>query len=145
MIKKITQLFICLITITNICHAQGNVTIDNYLVNSIGQVQLSIQAQADKYYILRAQHSTTFEWETSMTMGVNGTMVISEPAAAYPLANYTITEYDIANPFDTDGDGIDDITEFNNMPTDAPLNFADPIAFIDGATSIPDAQTFNDF
>lgn len=141
MIKKIIQLFIYLITFSNIAIAQV-VTIDNYSVNSIGQVQLSIQAQASKYYVLKAQHSPTFEWETSMTMGVNGTMVISEPAAAYPLSDYTITEHDIASPDDLDGDGIDDITEFNNMPTDAPINFADPIAFIDGATSIPDAQTF---
>lgn len=79
-----------------------------------------------------------------MTMGVNGTMVISEPGGAYPLANYTITEHSVAAPDDFDGDGIDDVTEFNNMPTDAPLNFADPIAFVDGSTSIPDAQTFLD-
>jgi hypothetical protein len=141
--KKNILLFVYLITFSNICLAQI-ITIDNYSVNSIGQVQLSIQAQASKYYILQAQHSATFEWETSMTLGVNGTMVISEPAAAYPLSNYTITAYDIASPGDIDGDGIDDITEFNNMPTDAPLNFASPIAIIDGATSIPDAQTFND-
>lgn len=143
MFKKITQLFLFLVVVSSVCLAQQVVNIDNYSVNSNGQVQLSIQAQASKYYILKAQHSTTFEWETSMTMGVNGTMVISEPAAAYPLANYTITSYDIANPGDVDGDGIDDIIEFNNMPTDAPLNFAAPIALIDGATSIPDAQTFN--
>jgi hypothetical protein len=130
-------LFIC-----NFCIAQ--VPIDNYSANSIGQVQLSIQAQADKYYMLHAQHSPTFNWITSMTMGVNGTMVISEPGGAYSLANYSITEHDIATPDDSDGDGIDDVTEFNNMPTDAPINFADPIAFIDGATSVPDAQTFLD-
>jgi hypothetical protein len=46
------------------------------------------------------------------------------------------------NPDDYDGDGIDDIAEFNNMPTDGPLNFAEAIDFIDGATSIPDAETF---
>ena len=40
----------------------------------------------------------TFNWATSMTMGVEGTMVISEPAAAYPLENYTITEHDMAIP-----------------------------------------------
>ena len=131
-----------IIAICSVCSAQ--VTIDNYSVNSAGQVQLSIQAQANKYYTLTAQHSLTFEWITSMTMGVNGTMVISEPAAAYPEANYTITEHNIANPDDSDGDGMDDITEFNNMPTDAPLNFASPIPLIDGATSIPDAQTFTD-
>jgi len=48
----------------------------------------------------------------------------------------------MGNPDDYDGDGIDDITEFNNMPTDGPLNFAEAIDFIDGATSIPDAETF---
>jgi len=140
MIKKIISPLFCLIFVCNLCFAQ--VPITNYSVNSIGQVQLSIQAQTGKYYLLNAQHSATFTWATSMTMGVNGTMVISEPAAAYPLANYTITEHDIATPDDWDGDGIDDVTEFNNMPTDAPINFADPIALIDGSTSIPDAQTF---
>ena len=83
-----------IIAICSVCSAQ--VTIDNYSVNSTGQVQLSIQAQANKYYTLSAQHSPTFQWITSMTMGVNGTMVISEPAAAYPEANYTITEHNIA-------------------------------------------------
>ena len=133
---------LCIISAYSFCYAQ--VTIDNYSVNSIGQAQLSIQGQAGKYYVLHAQHSPTFNWAVSMTMGVNGTMVISEPAGAYPLANYTITEHDVANPDDYDGDGIDDVTEFNNMPTDAPINFADPVAFIDGSTSIPDAATFMD-
>ena len=54
-----------------------------------------------------------------MTIGINGTMVISEPAAAYPQEQYTITEHDSASPDDYDGDGIDDVTEFNNMPTDS--------------------------
>ena len=133
---------LCIISAYSFCYAQ--VTIDNYSVNSIGQAQLSIQGQAGKYYVLHAQHSPTFNWAVSMTMGVNGTMVISEPSGAYPLANYTITEHDVANPDDYDGDGIDDVTEFNNMPTDAPINFADPVAFIDGSTSIPDAATFMD-
>jgi len=121
-----------------------NVPIDNYSVNNLGQFQHSIQGQAGKYYILHAQHSPTFNWAVSLTMGVNGTMVISESSAAYPIENYTITEHDIANPDDYDGDGVDDITEFNNMPSDAPINFAPPIDFIDGATSIPDAETFMD-
>ena len=64
------------------------------------------------------------------------------PGGSYPLENYTITEYNIANPGDIDGDGIDDVTELNNMPTDAPINFAQAIDFEDGATSIPDAETF---
>ncbi len=143
MIKRIISLLVCSISLYNFCFSQ-DVPIDNYSVNSIGQVQLSIQAQSDKYYMLHAQHSPTFNWATSMTLGVDGTMVISEPVAAYPLENYSITEHDIATPDDYDGDGIDDVTEFNNMPTDAPINYADAIALEDGATSIPDAETFMD-
>lgn len=143
MFKRIILPLVCLISVYNFASAQI-VPIDNYSVNTIGQAQLSIQAQADKYYILRAQHSPTFNWATSMAMGVDGTMVISEPSAAYPQSQYTITEHDIASPDDADGDGIDDVTEFNNMPTDAPFNYADAVAFVHGSTSIPDAQTFQD-
>ena len=81
---------ICLIFIYNFCNAQP-VTIDNYSVNGLGQVQLSIQAQAGKYYVLHAQHNTSYNWAVSMTIGVDGTMVISESLAAYPLENYSIT------------------------------------------------------
>jgi len=131
-----------LFNLFHIYSSAQNVEIDNYSVNNLGQVQLSIQAEAGKYYVLHAQHSPTFNWAVSITIGVNGTMIISESGAAYPLENYTITEHDMGNPDDYDGDGIDDITEFNNMPTDGPLNFAEAIDFIDGATSIPDAETF---
>ena len=122
--------------------AQVAVPIDNYSVNVFGQVQLSIEGESGKYYILQAQHSPSFEWTSSMTLGVDGPMVISEPGTAYPLENYTVWEYDASNPGDIDGDGIDDITEFQNMPTDAPLNFAEAVDFVNGATSIPDAETF---
>ena len=143
MIKRILLLILCSISAYNFSFSQ-TVTIDNYSINGLGQVQLSIQGQADKYYILHAQHSPTYNWATSMTIGVDGTMIITEPAGAYPLDNYSITEHDIVSPDDYDGDGIDDLTEFNNMPTDAPFNYAAPIDFIDGSTSIPDAETFMD-
>ena len=141
MIKKFLLALLCSIMFYSFCDAQ-NVPIDNYSVNGLGQVQLSIQAQAGKYYILHAQHNSSYNWAVSMTIGVNGTMSISESLAAYPLENYSITEHDIAAPDDYDGDGIDDITEFYNMPTDSPFNYAAPIDLIDGATSIPDAETF---
>ncbi len=143
MTKKFTSILFLFIVICNFSMAQV-VPILSYDVNNIGQVQLEIQAQADKYYLLTAQHAPNFVYEsiTSMTMGVDGPLIISESSSAYDLQNYQITEHSIANPDDSDGDGIDDITEFNNMPTDAPLNFAEPISFIDGTTSIPDAATF---
>jgi hypothetical protein len=122
-----------------------NVPIDNYSVNNLGQVQLSIQGQAGKYYILHAQHSPTFNWACFLNYGRERNYGNLRNLQLHILIeNYTITEHDIANPDDYDGDGVDDITEFNNMPSDAPINFAPPIDFIDGATSIPDAETFMD-
>lgn len=120
------------------------VPILNYDVNNFGQVQLQIEAQADEYYLLTALHEpgNSYESITSMTLGQDGLMTISEPLNAYSIQNYKITAHSIANPDDSDGDGIDDITEFNNMPTDAPLNYAEAIDFIDGTTSIDDAETF---
>ena len=122
-----------------------NVPIKNYSVNNFGQVQLEIEAEADKYYLLTALHQPNLVYETitSMTIGVNGTLIISEPGAAFPQQNYKITEHSIANPDDTDGDGIDDITEFNNLVTQAPLNFAPTIPIRDGAVSIDNYQTFS--
>ena len=91
MTKNLLLPLLCLISVYNFCYAQ-TVTIDNYSVNGLGQPQLSIQAQAGKYYVLHAQHSPAFNWATSMTIGVSGTMVISESLSAYPLENYSITE-----------------------------------------------------
>ena len=79
--KLITSLF-CLICTFNVSSAQDVITIDNYSVNGFGQVQLSIEGQEGKYYVLHAQHSSTFNWATSMTIGVSGTMVVTESSQA---------------------------------------------------------------
>ena len=142
MTRKFLLLKLSILNLFNFSIAQDVVPIINYSVNNSGQALLSIEAQEGKYYVLTSQHSPSFEWATSVNMGVNGTMIISDPGGSYPIENYTITEYDISTPGDIDGDGIDDLTEYNNMPTDAPINFAQAIDFEDGATSIPDAETF---
>jgi len=123
-----------------------NVPIVNFSLNSFGQVQLEIEAEADKYYLLTAKHQPdqAFESVTSITMGMDGNMIISEPLAAYPEQNYKITAYDINNPEDFDNDGINDIEEFNDMPTLAPLNFSAAVPIIDGATSLLDHSTYSE-
>lgn len=147
MSKNKTLILAILLIFSNVylCVAQP-VPILDYSVNNTGQVQLEIDGEADKYYLLRTIHepSNTYESFTSITMGMDGNMIISEPLAAFPLQNYQVTAHSIASPDDTDGDGIDDITEFNNMPTQAPLNFADAISFNDGTTSINNVDVFSD-
>jgi len=137
--------FVFFIAICNLSLAQ-DVPILNYSVNNYGQVELEIAAQADEYYILTTQHEPGMYIEsvTSITMGVDGNMIISEPLEAYPLQNYSITAHSIASPDDTDGDGIDDITEFNDMPAKAPINFAGEVPFVDGRTSIISNEGFSE-
>ena len=55
------------------------VPITNYSVNNSGQTLLSIEAQ--QVIMSTSQHSPTFEWATSVNIGVNGTMIISDPVA----------------------------------------------------------------
>lgn len=145
MIKGIITFIIATTACIHICIAQ-NVSILDYSVNNYGQVQLEIEGKSDEYYLLTAQHAPNNDTEsiTSITMGVDGIMTISEPLAAYPVQNYKITAYDISNPEDFDGDGIDDITELSNMPTQAPLNFAQSIPLSDGTTSLDDYNTYSE-
>ena len=142
MTKPNTLILVFVFAFCNFCIAQ--VPITNYSVNNIGQVQLEIEGQADQYYILTTLHEPNQDYEsiTSITMGVDGNMIVSEPLTALPLQNYSISAHSISNPDDTDGDGIDDITEFNDMPSQAPLNFAEEVPIIDGSTSVPNHDVF---
>jgi hypothetical protein len=105
MSKRFFLLLLCCFSVNSFCFGQP-VEIDNYSVNNFDQVQLSIQGQEGKYYILHAQHGDDFNWATSLAIGVDGTMIISESSSAYTLDRYTITEHDIDNPDDYDQDGI---------------------------------------
>ncbi len=139
-----TFALVLFLTVSSLCFSQ-NVPVLDYSVNNFGQVQLEIDGRADQYYVLTALHEPGLSYQTitSITLGVDGPMIISEPLRAYPQPNYSITAHPIANPVDTDGDGIDDITELNNMPTQAPLNFAGEVPFVDGTTSIDSYETFS--
>ena len=90
MSKRFFYLLLCFFSANGFCFAQP-VQIDNYAVNIFGQVQLTIQGQEGKYYILHAQHGDDFNWATSLAIGVDGTMIISESSSAYTLDKYTIT------------------------------------------------------
>jgi len=122
------------------------VSILNYGINANGQVQLEVNSTPANYYILKVRHhlAAPFELVTSMTLGEAGTTVITEALSAYPVAHYQVLAYPIASPVDTDGDGIDDITEFNNMPIQSPLNAAEPVNSSDGFLSVESFQTFNE-
>lgn len=138
-------LFLLTIIVSNNLYGQ-QVPIINYSTNINGQVQLQVNSSADKYYILKIRHhvDSAFQIATSMTLGNAGTTTISEPLAAYPLDHYQVLEYPIAAPIDTDGDGLDDMTEFQNIPNQSPINAAPSINIHHGLVFVDSFSTFKE-
>ena len=108
------------------------------------QIQLEVNSTIQSYYILKIRHhvDSVFDLPTSITLGKSNNMVITEPLGYYPLAHYQVLEYPITTPIDTDGDGIDDITEYQNTPMQSPLNAATSIDIDDGLVMIDNFTTF---
>jgi len=124
-----------------------SVPIINYSTDINNQVQLEINSTIEHYYILKIRHSLDSAFNlppTSMTMGESGVTYISEGLEAYPIDHYQVLEYEISNPFDSDGDNIDDITEYNNQPFQNPLNSAFEIASNDGLVTLDITTSFNE-
>lgn len=133
------------IILLNLSWAQGQQTpILSYTTNPNGQVQLEVNSTTAHYYILKIRHdpSTEFLLPTSMTLGEAGTTIITEPLGIYPLDHYQVLTYPISAPFDTDGDGVDDIAEYENTPFQGPINAAAPIDINDGVVVIDSFSTF---
>ena len=120
------------------------VPIINHSVNANGQVQLEINAKANHYYILKVKENQApgLEIPTSMTLGKSGKLILSEPLGALSKDEYLVFEYPVNNPADTDDDGIDDITEYNNIPDQSPINAAESIGIQDGVVYM---DSFSDY
>ena len=141
--RILSTVFLCCLSI---CLFGQEVPILNYSTDINGQVQLQVASSEGHYYILKVRHGSTgdFEWPVSMTLGEEGSTVLTEPNGSYPIDHYQVLEYPIANPADTDLDGIDDVTEFLNMPTEGPLNFTSPLDFVNGAVAVNSFTTFKE-
>jgi len=127
----------------NICTAK-EVPITAYSVDEQNQVQLEISSSIDKYYILKVRHSIQSDYDVlaSMTLGAAETTIITEAVSSYPKDHYQILEYPISSPVDSDQDGIDDITEYRNIPKQNPLNAASQIDPSDGTITIDDFANY---
>ncbi len=116
----------------------------NSSIDANGVIELEVASTENHYYILNIRHSPTgdFEWSTSMTMGQAGTTIIREPLSAYPIEHYQVLEYPVNMPVDTDGDGDDDVMEFQNLPAYNPLNYAAPLNISNGAIAVNSLDDF---
>lgn len=136
-------LFSVLIFLGKNLNAQ-QIPIINYSINTNGQAQLNINSTEQNYYITKIRHQpdSLFLRPTTLTLGKINTTVIAEAAQHYPVEHYQVLEYAIEQAFDTDEDGIDDITEYNNAPLQSPFNAALPISIEDGLTMVDSFTTF---
>ena len=125
--------------------ALAQIPIQNYAVNANGQVQLEVNSSADAYYLLQVRHhpDSTFKITSSMTPGNTGTTIISEQLGAYPIDHYRVLEFDSSSPSDFDMDGLNDISEFANLPFQNPLNSALEQSIQNGLTAIDNYTSFN--
>lgn len=138
-------LYLLILTVSVIGPISGQeVPVQHYTVSPDGVVQLEVNSTTEKYYILKIRHDTgaDFELATSMTLGKPGTTTITESTRSYPLDHYQVIEYPIDSPADTDGDGINDILEFQHLPMQSPLNAATPVPMADGSVAIDSFNTF---
>lgn len=115
-------------------------------VNETGQIELEVASSEEQYFILKVKHDVdkSFDLATSLTKGQPETTTITEVLEAYPENNYQVLAYNNNDPFDTDGDGIDDITEFENLPVQSPLNAARSVNRNDGLVAIDNFATFRE-
>ncbi len=136
--------FLLLFIVVNSNSYSQEIPILNYSTNTSGQVLLEVSSTTNNYYILKIKHhiDSAFSLSTSMTLGEAGTTVITESVGHYPIEHYQVLEYSLQSPVDTDGDGIDDLTEFQNMPMQSPLNAAGSVSINDGLVAVDSFTTF---
>ena len=130
----------------SVLNAQEEVPILRSVVDATGRIQIEVNSTEDKYYILynRSNLESPQEFFSSMTLGEEGTTTLTEPLSAYNEEHYRVVAFDKSNPGDVDGDGIDDIVEYDNIGRLAPLNPVSPIHLSNGYSCIPTREVFEE-
>lgn len=108
-----------------------------------GITRLEVTSTVDEYFVLYVTPDPTQpdEMAVAATLGQEGTTVLTDGRTQLPDEQYRVERRTVADPADTDGDGIDDITELAD-PTLHPLNPAPAMDIDLGTTIIEDRATF---
>ena len=140
-------LLVLLMALVSRTPAQEEVPINDVDIDATGRIQIQVTSSPEHYYVLHRRFSPDEDagQAVSLTLGQEGSTTLTESLGAHgPNELYRVTEYRQDAPGDTDGDGIDDMTEMLNPVRLSPLNPAPAVALIDGAVSIPDRETFKE-
>ena len=120
------------------------IPIQSYSVNTYGQIEIVVNSDTEHYYLLNVKThiDSAFNFITSFTLGNADSTIISEALPSYPIEHYQVVEYPLSNPEDIDNDGIDDVTEYQNIPYHSPNNNAESIDIENGTVCIDNYNTF---
>ena len=128
-------------------HAQEDTAAVSFSVGDDSRVRIEVPSAADLYHVLYYQpdpDDATTEYAVAIHMGAAGSVTLSEPPVIGMTGAYRVATFRRTAPGDADSDGTDDLAELNREVAGqrAPLNAAAAIAITDGATTIPDMNTY---
>ena len=103
-----------------------------------------VESTTEEYFVLyvRPALDSEREFPVSVTLGEDGTTMLTEQLSPLPKEHYRVEKFLITDPADIDNDCIDDITELGDPVGMNPMNPARAVPFRDGAVAIPDRETF---
>ena len=110
-----------------------------FAIGQGGDVIIPFSSGPDFYFVLfQTNEVSRVETPVAMQMGVvgNGTFVVKNPPAGTTMDDFRLLSVPLERPADVDGDGIDDLYEFNRPGILNPLDAAD-------AGRDPDADGFS--
>lgn len=121
--------------------------VDQISLGRDGRLRFQIPSTTNEYFVLYRSPNLGFVGEAPVAIqwGEPDKTVVAESLGALGSgAFYRIKAHRVDAPADTDGDGLDDVTELRTPVALSPLNPAKRIAFRDGTASIPDRATFKE-
>ena len=110
----------------------------------VDSTAIVVDSTTGDYFVLYVRPDLDGDREivASVTLGQEGTTVLTEPLSSLPREHYRVEKYLVADPADVDGDCIDDITELEDPVGMNPVNPAPAVPFDDGVVAVPDRETF---
>ncbi len=118
-------------------------------IDAHGSVAITVPSTTQHYYVLYHRRELDGESNTDLAIriqyGEEGTTTLRDQLGTYPDHGfYRVAEHRLNDPADTDGDGVDDVTELEDTRSLNPLNPAKEIDFNDGSVIIHDRKTFRE-
>ena len=140
--KRAVFVFAGFLLLNGNARAQGSVEPVEVPVEAVPVV---VESTTAEYFVLYVRHDldgTEVEIPVLVKRGEAGTTTLAENVEALPKERYRVEKYLVAAPADVDGDGIDDLTELDNLGALNPVNRAGTLNIINGAVALPDRDTF---